>query len=317
MKYLNPLMCAALITVTLFAHAQTKPKEYNPFESIGKKGKVVTAYGDRFVEVFDYDSIQRIGSVMFHIYKKKIVRLLNADSTFKKVSDNSSASRWYSVDPKADKYHEWSPYVFAADNPIRYNDPDGQEFGDPNGKKIVITYSKDGSIKFSKNATDDVIRITTGMAKTETGLKMLHTMDNSKVKISMTIDKETVIRNADGTIVAGETKPTISQNTVNGKPVGEEFISKAKITIYEAGINKSFEEGSGKMSINGTNVDNKTFTTDDIISSYGVHEGTHATDKGSSRSLNKGKDPKEIEKKPYENQLRYLKELEEKNKSQQ
>ena len=124
------LLTAMLLGIVLLAEAQQKPKVYNPFEPIGKKAKVVTAYGDKFIEVFDYDSIQRIGSVMFHIYKKKIVGLLNADSTFRKTSDNSSASRWYSVDPLADLQTEWSPYHFSFNNPIRYNDPDGRLPGD-------------------------------------------------------------------------------------------------------------------------------------------------------------------------------------------
>ncbi|MCT4638329.1 MAG: RHS repeat-associated core domain-containing protein [Bacteroidales bacterium] len=35
--------------------------------------------------------------------------------------------RFVSVDPLAGKYLEWSPYVYCADNPIKYIDPDGRE----------------------------------------------------------------------------------------------------------------------------------------------------------------------------------------------
>lgn len=34
--------------------------------------------------------------------------------------------RFISVDPLADKYPDWSPYVYALDNPLKYTDPDGR-----------------------------------------------------------------------------------------------------------------------------------------------------------------------------------------------
>ena len=35
--------------------------------------------------------------------------------------------RWFTVDPLAEKYSAWSPYVYCLDNPIFYIDPDGKE----------------------------------------------------------------------------------------------------------------------------------------------------------------------------------------------
>jgi RHS repeat-associated protein len=44
---------------------------------------------------------------------------------------NPRASIWYGVDPLAEKYPSWSPYIYTFDNPVRYTDPTGMEPYDP------------------------------------------------------------------------------------------------------------------------------------------------------------------------------------------
>lgn len=57
---------------------------------------------------------------------------------------DNQIGRWMTIDPRAEKYHEWSPYVYALDNPIRYIDKDGREAGDP--IKDVIDVGKKSTI---------------------------------------------------------------------------------------------------------------------------------------------------------------------------
>lgn len=140
--YLNIL----LLSVTGICQAQ----DYNPYKGIGKKGKIVTLSNGKYDEVFDTDSIQRIGTVLINIYTKQVVKFLDAEEVYKKSSNNTSASRWYSVDPLADQFTSWSPYNFVYNNPIRFVDPDGRaaqstygDFYDQQGNKLGTDGKKD------------------------------------------------------------------------------------------------------------------------------------------------------------------------------
>jgi len=271
---------AKLLTATLllFVSLTASAQDYNPFKSIGKKGKILTLSKGKYVEVFDYDTIQRIGTILFNIRTKKVIKLLNAEEINKKFSDNSSSSRWYSPDPLAAKFSQWSPYVFVADNPIRYNDPDGRELVDPNGKHVSVHFNKNGTLTFSKNATADMKRIANALNLTDAGRGQLKSAMGSDIKVKMNISQETKTETkADGSTgytYGGTIQGNMKESDNYGKKVnadGTYGIKEASITIYEGTIKEGIKEGSG--------LKHEGLTMEQAIGAVAGHEIVHGTDK--------------------------------------
>ncbi|MDJ1505185.1 RHS repeat-associated core domain-containing protein [Cytophagaceae bacterium BD1B2-1] len=61
--------------------------------------------------------------------------------------------RWHVNDSKADKYASVTTYVYCANNPMRFIDPDGNDIYDPQGNKVLINY-ENGQIKSISGTSD-------------------------------------------------------------------------------------------------------------------------------------------------------------------
>jgi hypothetical protein len=95
------------------------------FKQYGLKEPLTLSKG-RYVETFPNKEIVQIGTVMLNTRTNKIVEFLDEDTTMYAYKAEFS-SRWLSPDPLAQKYPECSPYVYCANNPIIFVDPDGKE----------------------------------------------------------------------------------------------------------------------------------------------------------------------------------------------
>ena len=222
--------------------------------------------------------------------------------------------RWWTIDPLVEKYNYLSPYHFAGNNPIRYKEVDGKFFEDSKHHRVELDINKDGTLKWGKNATDDMKRIGADMAKSGVGLKALTTMKNAKYGISMEIDTKTIRKGADGSYIRGETTGTGTSTTLpDGSKKNE--LTHQKIVIYEAAIKEQTAVGdeNGKTEFGGKFYDNKGLGLEDRIGSVGVHEGYHATDPKSNPLLSPKSSTEELEKKPYQEQQNFLDDVLKKN----
>lgn len=115
------VICIAITTI----QAQNKP--VNPFEEFGYKPKIATLSKGKYVEFHDQDTIVQIGGAIFNTVTMKIMGFVEDDTVRNEYTLAPEViSRWLSPDPLTSEYPSWSPYNYAADNPIFYTDPDGR-----------------------------------------------------------------------------------------------------------------------------------------------------------------------------------------------
>jgi hypothetical protein len=99
-----------------------------PFESIGQEAEFLTLTNGKYPEVFENDTLQIIGDVVFNTVTNKIEYFIERDTSYSEATlQPEIVSRWLSRDPLAAKYPSMSPYNYAGNNPVLFIDPDGQK----------------------------------------------------------------------------------------------------------------------------------------------------------------------------------------------
>jgi len=137
---------------------------------------------------------------------------------------DAAISRFTTVDPRAEDFYSWSPYMYSYNNPIRFIDPDGEGPGD------MVKEFFGGYVKGVKNATVAIITAPTTVAS--------------------------IVFNE-----ASKTTPSIINPNVNTTPSPNEFIEKAVETgkvmlpaadLAETITNEISNGGDGTKSIRAT-----------------------------------------------------------------
>jgi len=244
------------------AHAQ------QPFLKYGLKVKVATLSNGRFQEFFTNDSLRRIGSVVYDTRLRRVAYLLPPDSLVGHAKPDIT-SRWMSPDPLAEKYMHVSPYVFGADNPVRYADVDGRDIVDSKGNHVQLTFNKNGSVTVGSNANADTRRVVNAMALTPTGLARLHVIDGDKnVGVIYYISNA---KSSKGTKDIQLGKTTSPRNPDN--PLEDTGKENKRTVLYTDNIEKAVNgETKGHESLKG-------LTMEQAIGAVADHESVHGFDK--------------------------------------
>lgn len=150
LKFLLAILSFAF-SITTFAQDQ------NPFQAIGKKGKILTLSNGKYDELFDQQDIQQVGTALVNIRTMKVVKLLGSEEEAQRMLDNSTSGRFLSADPKMNSFPWWSPYQFAGNTPIQAMDLDGKEiyfYTWDQSKQDQTTIQKVGEIDVIKQQSD-------------------------------------------------------------------------------------------------------------------------------------------------------------------
>ena len=205
-------ICIAFI-MPLFGFSQNS----NPFQSIGKQGKILTLSNGKYNESFEKDSLERVGSVVVNRHTRKIENLF-ADNSKTANHPGIEQSRFLSVDPLGHKFPELSPYQYASNRPIDGKDLDGLEW-QSTGKffnSVTGKYEIDYKVTLSLNNDQNLLRLANDRAQ-------LATYQNTADQVFSKLD-------AKGT----EEDPIISANVIftdqKGPFNAQFFIQTATIT---------------------------------------------------------------------------------------
>ncbi|MDR0823786.1 MAG: hypothetical protein LBN74_01735 [Prevotella sp.] len=112
------------------------------FKKHGITKEPLTLSKGKYKETFYNEEIMQVGTVLINTLTNKVVKFLDEDTT-KLAYRAETTSRFLTVDPLAEEYYSWSPYVYVGNNPIKRIDPTGMDWYE----------DKDGSYQYDPKLT--------------------------------------------------------------------------------------------------------------------------------------------------------------------
>jgi len=133
--------------------------------------------------------------------------------------------RWLSTEPYYKDYIPISPFVFGLNNAINFYDKDGNIVVGSDNQAVTYKRNDDGTITWSSNATDDIIKVGNSMLATKSGEIAFNKWQSAETKVHIQIDYETMPK--------GRTAETIPyESTLNSDGQYKEI----KVVFYDKKI---------------------------------------------------------------------------------
>ena len=137
------------------------------FKKYGFNKAPITLSQGKYNEFFTNEVVVQIGTVKLNTRTNQVIEFLEEDTT-KANYKSEFSSRWLSVDPLAEKYPNYSPYVYCANNPVNVIDPDGRRLyfvGGANNDKDGWNYINRWGKAFNSSGISGFTRVNASRGK--------------------------------------------------------------------------------------------------------------------------------------------------------
>jgi len=255
-RVFSTLVCCLLILVGNYSSAQTPYDDFVPSTGI----KPMLSLPSKIYRVNNVDTSSAVKYLLFEKGSNTLLYVGQNDNLIAAEILEAREIKWWSVDPKASKSPELTPYRFGFNNPIRYNDPDGQWEWDAVGNLSAHEGDNAGTLStfLGANIQSSILFLIRGgyTPNNNGNFNLAAGQQISKNHLWIATNQET------STVVNNTTEATLHYFNGNGEPadVGDkttnELITSTKFQEKHAKITSQHVEPSGYFSVDMTN---KTF----------------------------------------------------------